>query len=74
MTAKLKALYSVGELAKLAGLSRHQMRRIVDRHMGRGTGGERSRRMVPVAEFRAACPELWESILTVQSARGAARG
>jgi hypothetical protein len=65
MTAKLKAVYSVAELAALAGVSRKVMRRLlaplelvdVAPHPG-----PRRKRLVRLADFKAAAPELWRSI------------
>lgn len=67
---KLKALYSVTELAALAGLSRHQVRRLMIGRAGLPKPGERKKMLVPLDSLREAFPALWESILTRQSLAG----
>jgi len=64
MTAKLKAVYSVSELAVMAGLSRQQMRRRLKQQAGIQSRGPRRKIDVPLDAFKTAFPDLWESILT----------
>jgi hypothetical protein len=65
MTAKLKAIYSVSELAKMAGVSRFAMRRLLAPLALTDAAtepGPRRKRLVYLAELRAAAPALWRSM------------
>lgn len=70
MTVRLKAIYSVSELAALAGLSPRQMLRIATGRMGLPKPGKRKKLLVPLDSLREAFPELWNSILTRQALIG----
>jgi hypothetical protein len=70
MTAKLKAVYSVAELAALAGVSKKVVRRLAYGQLGLPKPGERKKMLVPVDCLREAFPGLWESILTRQALLG----
>ena len=65
----IKALYTFGELSALLGISSHRVRRIVQ---GAGiacvVSSDGRRMLVPLAEFRAKCPLVWESVTAKDSA------
>lgn len=63
----VKAIYTVPELAEMAGVSRWQMRAVL---VGAdvplrpvGVGKERRRVVVLLADLKAAFPELWSSLV-----------
>jgi 16S rRNA U516 pseudouridylate synthase RsuA-like enzyme len=59
--AEPKALYSFTELAKLSGLSRHQVRRLV-KSAGMATVEIGRKSFVPLVVLQDACPEVWRAI------------
>lgn len=64
---ELKSVYKISELAQMAGISRHRMRRLLD------SGGVQlancgSDKVVLLAALREAMPLLWESLLDRASA------
>lgn len=61
---QVKALYSVSELAALAGVSRRQMLRIAVERLGVPKPGPRKKMLVPLEALQSAFPALWASILT----------
>jgi hypothetical protein len=65
MTAQLKAIYSVTELATLSGLSRYQVHRLLrSNRVNALRPGARKKVGVPLDSLREALPTVWESILT----------
>lgn len=65
--AVVKAIYTVPELAEMAGVSRWQMRAVL---VGNdvplrpvGVGKERRRVVVLLADLKTAFPELWSSLV-----------
>jgi hypothetical protein len=62
---ELKALYSFTDLARLAGLTRHQVRRLCKRNAVE-TVSIGKKTYVPLAAFEVAFPTLWRSMQRVQ--------
>lgn len=67
MGGRVKAVYTVPELADLAGVSRWQMRTLLEGNQVPlrpvGVGKERRRVVVLLADLKAAFPELWASMV-----------
>ncbi len=63
-----QAVYTVGELAKLAGLSRYRMLRMLE---GAGVTVHRSGRVFVVflADLHTAFPKLWRSLALRKAAK-----
>lgn len=64
---ELKAVYSISELARMAGISHQRMRRLLD------SGGVQlsqcgANKVVFLAALREAMPMLWESMIDRASA------
>lgn len=68
---KLKATYSVPELAEMAGITRHEMLRVL-RSNGVPLARNGRKIVVFLSAFKRAMPDLWESILDVVSLRAGA--
>jgi hypothetical protein len=65
----IKPVYTVNELATITGMSRFAVLRLLRRHnVPTITAGNRIL-LVPVVGFRLAFPDLWESMVWVQSMR-----
>lgn len=64
-----QALYTIIELAKLAGISPKRMRRLLDEHGCRYTMSG-AYRYVSLVALREAIPDVWDSVLLVLSMRG----
>jgi hypothetical protein len=64
----MKAVYSVGELAKLTGLSRKRILKLLQE---RGVNLSKDTRPMYVflSELQRALPELWESLVICEGAR-----
>jgi len=62
MGAKLKACYTIPELAELAGISRWRVRRLLEKN-GVQLGRNGSDRVVYLSALKRALPDLWDSIL-----------
>ena len=64
----LRALYSISELASVAGVHRHVMRRLV---LGSGVRFVSTGRklLVPLSEIQDRLPDLWQSLLRLERAR-----
>ena len=60
--ARLKACYSIPEIAHMAGISRWQVRRLLDAN-GVELGRNGRTRVVFLSALKRALPELWDSIL-----------
>ena len=59
----IKALYTFAELAALLGVSARRARKIVgDAGIACLSGPLGYRKLVPLAEFQAKCPLVWESV------------
>ena len=68
-TPGIKPVYTVNELATMTGLSRFAVLRLLRKHnVPTITAGYRVT-LVPVVGFRVAFPDLWESMVWVQSMR-----
>lgn len=65
---ELKAIYTIAEMAKLAGLSRYRTLRTLE-SAGVRTDRLAHRRVVFLADLHDACPALWDSILARRAAR-----
>lgn len=66
MGAQLKAVYSVKELADLASMSPRQMRYRLQRGGVLPKGEARCKADVPLVAFKAAFPDIWDSIVRAQ--------
>jgi hypothetical protein len=64
-----KATYKVGELAELAGLSRHVVRRLLRKNAVTMIPNGRTP-LVPLSGLRSALPILWDSIAEARGLRG----
>ncbi|HEU4408343.1 MAG TPA: hypothetical protein VFS43_23975 [Polyangiaceae bacterium] len=64
-----KQFYSVPDLARLAELSRDQVRRMLERHGFSRPGGLRTRWLVSHVELMAKWPELVLSVKEVRAER-----
>lgn len=60
--AKLKACYTLSELASMSGISRWRVRRLLERN-GVAIAKSGSDRVVFLSALKKALPELWDSIL-----------
>jgi excisionase family DNA binding protein len=67
-----KAVYTIGELAKLTGLSRYKTLRMVEKA---GVKVHRSGKIFVVflSELQAAFPELWRSLALRNAVEGGAK-
>lgn len=65
MSLQVKALYRVKELAEMSGIQERTLRRWIDRQK-MSIRIERSV-LIPLAGFRDAFPQVWESIRIRQS-------
>lgn len=65
--AKLRACYTLSELAAMAGISRWRVRRILERG-GVEIHRNGSDRLVYLSAIKRALPDLWDSILDRASA------
>jgi hypothetical protein len=69
--AKLKAVYTVTELARMAGVDKRQLvRRLEHRGVRLDGGGRGWARVVYLASLRAGMPDLWDSILDREALSG----
>lgn len=66
--SEVRAVYEVAELARLAGVTRQTMHRILDRLDVSTVPGRPT--FVFLAALRRAAPDLWDSIVEVQGVGG----
>jgi hypothetical protein len=64
----LRAVYTVGELAEAAGMSRRRLARLLDR-LGVRTLRSDTTPLVPLSELEAKVEPFWESIQTIEMLR-----
>lgn len=63
-----QVVYTVGDLARLLGWTRFRVARLLRRKGVQTVNfGERSASLVPLVAFRAAFPEVWDSIVVKHS-------
>lgn len=69
---RLKALYTISELAALLGMSRWRARQLV-RKAAIATMRQGDKELVPISELKERCPLLWDSLaaITEQSQKAA---
>jgi hypothetical protein len=67
-----KAIYTIAEMARLAGISRYRTLRTLE-SAGVRTDRLANRRVVFLADLRDACPAFWDSILARRAAGGEGR-
>jgi hypothetical protein len=60
--AKLKAAYSIPELARMSGMHRHKVRRLLEAN-GVELGRQGRVLVVYLSALKRALPDLWEGIL-----------
>ncbi len=69
---EVRAVYTIAELARTAGISRHVMRQILQNADITILSAGRHE-MVPLCDIEARIPPLWQSLVTAERLRADAR-